>query len=62
VLRESFRLGMLMLNISWSFSYCLTINLEQLKSIGVPVKEIKKKSSLKVLREKQITGSLVVIQ
>jgi hypothetical protein len=33
-----------------------------LKSIEVPVKEIKKKNSPEVLGEKQTSGSLVVIQ
>jgi hypothetical protein len=62
VLIEGFIPGMLTLYLSESFDYCLTINLEQLKSTKVPVKEIKNKNSPEVLGEKQTSGSLVVIQ
>jgi hypothetical protein len=48
-----------MLNLSQSFGYGLTINFEQLKPIGVLVKEIKKKNFQEVLGEKQTSGSLV---
>jgi hypothetical protein len=51
-----------MLNLSQSFGYGLTINFEQLKPIGVLVKEIKKKNFQEVLGEKQTSGSLVVTQ
>jgi hypothetical protein len=42
MLREGFRHGVLMLNLSSSLGCCFTINLEQLKPTRVPVKEIKK--------------------
>jgi hypothetical protein len=61
VLKEGFMPGVLMLNLSQSFGYCLTINLEELKPTRVLVKEIKKNSP-KVLKEKQINGSPVVSQ
>jgi hypothetical protein len=51
---------LLMLYLSWIF--VSTINLEQLKTIRVPVKEIKNKNSPKVLGEKQTSESLVIIQ
>jgi hypothetical protein len=62
VLIESLRPRVLTLYLSYRFCNCLTINFEQLKPIGVSVKEIKKKNYLEVLGEKQTNGPLVVIQ